>query len=454
MSGLIVQNFNQGMDDAAVYWRTVVEAAGLGVWDYNTVTGEKRYSNRWREIHQMSPNDALPATDEDWLAIVHPDDAAVARHYTEMSNIGQADEVSYEYRERTKTGQWIWIMCRGRALNRDSDGRATRFVGVDTDITAIKAAEAARALNARQLEIAVTMAGIGIWIFDFATETVVWDARLRAIYGVSPTLDPLPRDIWERSIHPDDLDRCLRRTVETDVSREEHNLDYRIIRTDGEVRHIRSRISYMTDSLDGPRKLGVNWDVTEDLTQAIRLEQANRVAEQRLAQLTLAQKELESLSLLDPLTGLPNRRSLDEYLQRIAPDNIAISGHVFMLIDIDQFKKVNDTHGHAFGDKLLQKVATILQSELGSLGLVARTGGDEFLAVLDTSISVEELLRIATLAIHRAQEESGVLGQEVSISIGIEAPQGRTATPEEMFVSADKAMYQAKRLGGAKAVLA
>ena len=50
-----MQNFNHGMDDAAAYWRTVVEAAGLCVWDYNIMTGEKRSSNRWREIHQVTP---------------------------------------------------------------------------------------------------------------------------------------------------------------------------------------------------------------------------------------------------------------------------------------------------------------------------------------------------------------------------------------------------------------
>ena len=56
------------------------------------------------------------ATDEDWLAMVHPEDVDVARHFTEMINLGQADEVSFEYLERTKTGSWIWIMCRGVRL--------------------------------------------------------------------------------------------------------------------------------------------------------------------------------------------------------------------------------------------------------------------------------------------------------------------------------------------------
>ena len=449
-----MEHMHEWIDDAADYWRAVVESAGLGVWDYNTVTGEKRYSERWREIRKLEPSDLLAGTDEEWLATLHPDDVANARRYTEMINNGQADEVAFEYRERNKSGHWTWIMCRGRALRHDETGRATRFVGVDTDITEMKAAEQARVLNAKQLEIAVTMAGIGIWRFDITSETVIWDAQLRGIYGVPTNLDPLPRDIWERFIHPEDLDRVVQQTKAAEALGEDYNLEYRIIRADGEVRHIRSRISFVADGLDGPSLIGVNWDVTEDLQQAFLLEKSNQIAGQRLAQLAIAQKELERLSRTDPLTGLPNRRALDEHLQRVAPNNVAVSSCAVMLIDIDQFKSVNDTRGHAFGDKLLQVVAAALEREIAPEGFLARTGGDEFLAILEKKGSIDQLMRIATAAVARVREASRGLGHEVSISIGIEAPQAQPATIDELYASADKAMYRAKVLGGPQANVA
>ncbi len=445
---------NNWKDDAADYWRAVVESAGLGVWDYNTVTGEKRYSDRWREIRKLTPSDVMPETDEEWLATVHPDDVAAARHYTEMINTGQADEVSFEYRERGKSGHWIWIMCRGRALSHDETGRATRFVGVDTDITVMKSAEQERVLNAKQLEIAVTIAGIGIWRFDILSQAVTWDARLREIYGVAQDLDPLPRDIWERFIHPEDYDFVMAQTRAAEALREDYNLDYRILRADGDLRHIRSRMSYVPDSLDGPCVIGVNWDATEDLQQAFLLEKSNQIAGQRLAQLTLAQTELERLSRTDPLTGLPNRRALDEYLQRVAPDVRAHSTCAVMLIDIDQFKTVNDTRGHAFGDKLLKVVANVLDCEIAPQGFLARIGGDEFLAILEQESSIEALMAIASAAVARVREASRNLGQEVSISIGIDAPQVHPATMDDLCASADKAMYRAKLLGGAQAFMA
>jgi diguanylate cyclase (GGDEF)-like protein len=442
-----------GVDDTAEYWRAVVESAGLGVWDYNTITGEKRYSSRWREIRHLLPSDPLPGSDEDWFAIVHPDDVAVARHYTELINSGQADEVAFEYRERSKSGQWIWIMCRGRALRRDGDGRATRFVGVDTDITDLKSAELARALEAKRLEIAVTMAGIGIWKFDFDTGAVAWDARLRSIYGVPQGLDPLPRDIWERAIHPDDFERAMQQTAESQARKVDYSLEFRIIRSDGEVRHIRSRIGYLPDGLAGSSIIGVNWDVTDDRTRAIRLEEASLIAEQRLAELKLAQGELERLSRHDPLTGLPNRRSLLEHLDRIAPDDAPISGYAFMLIDIDQFKMVNDTHGHAFGDKLLQAVAGALDGEISPWGLLTRSGGDEFLALIKEVSCHDALMAIATSAIKRSREASRALGHEVTVSIGIDVCKNQTTTRDQLFAHADRAMYRAKQVGGATAFL-
>jgi diguanylate cyclase (GGDEF)-like protein len=359
--------------------------------------------------------------------------------------------VQYEYRERGKNGQWIWIMCRGRALRREEDGRAVRFVGVDTDITTLKAAEEAREFKAKQLEIAVTVAGIGIWIFSFATQTISWDGRLRRMYGLPDDGSPLPRDVWERAIHPDDLERILRATREAEAVKQDYSLEYRIIRTDGQVRHMRSRMSFLNDSLNGESLIGVNWDVTDDLMRALRLEQLNQIAEQRLAELVQIQTELERLSRHDPLTGLPNRRSLDEFLDRVAAEDGQISGHALMLIDIDHFKVVNDTHGHAFGDRMLQDIAGALEAELAHLGLLARTGGDEFLAIIDEKRAANRLHDVAQSAMARVAEVSRALGHEVSISIGIEARAEGAYGYDELFANADKAMYLTKQKNGARA---
>lgn len=133
-----MDTLTQGLIDPAGYWHAVVKSASLGVWDYNLATGEKRYSSIWRDIRHLSATDPLPSNDEEWFSSVHPDDVDLARYNAELINKGWADVVSFEYRERNKNGRWVWIMCRGRALDRDTSGRATRFVGVDSDISAVR----------------------------------------------------------------------------------------------------------------------------------------------------------------------------------------------------------------------------------------------------------------------------------------------------------------------------
>lgn len=438
--------------DPTSYWQAVISAAGLGVWDYDIRTGEKRYSRRWHEIRHLAPGDAMPQTDEEWYETVHPEDRDVARHFTTLINEGRADQVSFEYRERTKAG-WVWIMCRGRAIAHDAEGRATRFVGVDTDISALKKTEDERMMYARQLEIALTVGKIGIWQYSAETNSVTWDRRLRQIYGVPPDLDPLPRDIWERAIHPEDLDFVLERTQQGQARREDYDLDYRIVRRDGEVRHIRSRVSMVEDGPSGASFMGINWDMTEDVQRALQLEEAKQEAEERLYQLSLAHKELEYLSNHDPLTGLHNRRSLRQYLSDLCTDGRVPLGVSFLLFDVDRFKRVNDRFGHGMGDEMIETIARALQERLEQAAILARTGGDEFLAILCGPRRHDELIRLGEAAIDHARQSTRLRGEELTLSLGIAQGDG-AALVSDVLTQADHAMYKAKLMGGAVVAVA
>lgn len=439
--------------DPTVYWQAVISAAGLGVWDYDIASGSKSYSSRWYEIRGLVPGQDLAQSDEEWYALVHPEDLAIARHYTTMINEGRADQVSFEYREKKPDGEWVWIMCRGRAIGHDAQGRATRFVGVDTDITAMKKTEDERALFSKQLDIALTVGKIGVWQYNSETDTVTWDRRLRQIYGIPEDLSPLPRDIWETSIHPDDLEMVQERTEQQQATRSDYDLDYRIIRRDGVVRYIRSRVSLVEDGPKGSSFMGINWDITDDVQRAVQLEEARQEAEARLYQLSLAHKELEYLSNHDPLTGLANRRSLRAYLTRIAPEGRPPSGTGFLLFDVDRFKRVNDRFGHALGDEMIERVAQSLTETLGTAGIIARTGGDEFLAIFDAGVGTDRLIALGQTAIDHARSHTRGHGEEMTVSVGV-AMADETSSISDVLTWADRAMYKAKLMGGAVAALA
>jgi diguanylate cyclase (GGDEF)-like protein len=160
--------------------------------------------------------------------------------------------------------------------------------------------------------------------------------------------------------------------------------------------------------------------------------------------------ELAHLSSHDQLTRLPNRRFYDERISHAlgrAARNQGITG--LMFIDLNEFKKINDTHGHGAGDKLLIAVAQRIQNSLRETDLVARLGGDEFVVVLEDVNSPEEITRIAHKLSHAIEQPLHVRQQilkfSASIGVAIFPIDGRQK--QELEEKADRAMYLAKKRG-------
>ncbi len=160
--------------------------------------------------------------------------------------------------------------------------------------------------------------------------------------------------------------------------------------------------------------------------------------------------ELAHLSSHDQLTGLPNRRFYDERVA-VALQRSAERGGMMglMFIDLNEFKKINDTYGHGAGDKLLITVAQRLQTSLRETDLVARLGGDEFAAVLEDIRSPEEVTRIAHKLSQAIEQPLSIRQNELhfsaSIGVAIFPIDGRQKL--ELEEQADKAMYYAKKRG-------
>lgn len=183
------------------------------------------------------------------------------------------------------------------------------------------------------------------------------------------------------------------------------------------------------------------------------LEKANDKLEERVRQRTLelnaANEMLESLSLTDSLTGLPNRRYFEMILQQLI-ENWKRYHKTFtvMFIDIDKFKKVNDTEGHDEGDILLKWIADFLKRNIRKTDTICRLGGDEFVAVC-----VESDLNIATqisntILMKLLEEKINVKSWKPSLSIGISIISDTNNTMDKIVKSADTAMYISKKKGG------
>ena len=163
-------------------------------------------------------------------------------------------------------------------------------------------------------------------------------------------------------------------------------------------------------------------------------------------------ERLRSLSMTDALTGLPNRRYLEERLEaEVARAARHRQPLAVMVVDVDDFKRVNDTWGHAKGDEVLAWVAAFLRSQLRGSDVACRTGGDEFVVVLpatgregaeDLAARLQSTLESLRHEAHAAQ--SAPEDHPVKLSIGVAALGPGTGEAASLLAAADHAMYLAK----------
>lgn len=166
-------------------------------------------------------------------------------------------------------------------------------------------------------------------------------------------------------------------------------------------------------------------------------------------------RQLERLSIIDPLTGLYNRKYLKEFLQREIRRAERQKGQIFcMMMDVDHFKRINDDLGHLNGDRVLQEIGTILRDLLRGYDFAARYGGDEFTIVLPQRMEEKAALEVAerirrTIADHVFGLRKGKKGgTRFTVSIGLATfPSPGIDTEETLIAAADDALYGAKRSG-------
>src|SRR5690606_22445853 len=219
--------------------------------------------------------------------------------------------------------------------------------------------------------------------------------------------------------------------------------------------HIREAAIAYKDPGAPARMAGVNWDVTADVMLAESLKRANMLTEARNAELEVAKARIEFNSLHDSLTGLPNRRYLDEVLAAHIESFTTAGERAGLLhLDLDRFKQINDTLGHAAGDAMLVHAARILKANLRSGDFVARVGGDEFVVICkiepaDMERWSELLARLAGRIIEQMHQPVPYHGHECrfGVSIGIACDLDQVADPRRLFVNADLALYRAKSRG-------
>ncbi len=283
-----------------------------------------------------------------------------------------------------------------------------------TDVTALKS-------RLDQLE---ALAGMGSWVLDVVGRTVEWSAGLRAIFGFGPDT-PFDFDTFLSCVHPDDSARMYRALADGMASGAPFAFSHRILTRDSTVRTVECRCELTTDDQGAPTVVvGLARDVTEEHR---------------------ARTELAYLASHDPLTRIANRRRVTERLQECLSGP---AGATLLLVDIDHFKNVNDTFGHAAGDRVLGHVTRILSAHLVEDELLGRLGGDEFAVVLPRCDPAHGIALAEQLCAAVADEPLVEANASVRVTLSIGTTAVTSGHPAEaVLAGADFALYRAKDAG-------
>ena len=300
----------------------------------------------------------------------------------------------------------------------------------------------------RRLELALESSRIGVWEFDLATGIPNWDDRMNELYGFEVGHQANDAE-WRERLHPEDLDRVVAQLDRTLEMGESFESQFRIVWPNGQVRSIRALGSL---HLVGDKRsiVGFNWDVTEEVERTRQLDEARLVNERRLQELEEANARIRDNSLHDFLTGLPNRRYLDDRLKGVyGPLYTVGTGLSLLKIDLDGFKKINDSLGHAAGDAMLVHVANVLKQNMGKGEFAARIGGDEFVVLSLTEGNSRRPRYLAERILRAMQKPVDYQGTpcHIGVSIGIAHGSSAKGDADKLLSNADLALYHSKQNG-------
>ncbi|MBA4343832.1 MAG: hypothetical protein C0423_16975 [Methylibium sp.] len=161
----------------------IIEGTGAGTWELNLQTGAASFNARWAEMLGLTADDVQDASIETWRRLVHEHDLPAAEAALSSHLAGDVPLYESELRMRHASGDWIWVLTRGKLLSWDADGRPLEMAGTHLDITARKQAEQRLREGRRLLNRVESLAGVGGWSFDLDTQALSLSAGMTALFG-------------------------------------------------------------------------------------------------------------------------------------------------------------------------------------------------------------------------------------------------------------------------------
>jgi diguanylate cyclase (GGDEF)-like protein/PAS domain S-box-containing protein len=409
-----------------------LSSSRLAVFDWD-IAANRVHRSANLSVMRGGPAVEVICSIEDVQALVHPADLLHVRAATGSALRGEPDGYEFEHRIRRLDGSWLWIRAVGRVTERLADGRARRISGIDEDLSARKAAEQAMRDSQRRLRTIADNLPALIALIDTEERYRFLNAHIGRVFGID-TEASLGRTM--REVRSEAAYAAIAPHVSTALRGEKVSFVYSD-RVNGRVHHYQS--NYIPD-VDAEGSVRGFYAMTFDITE-----------------LQNTQAQLELLARVDVLTGLPNRRQFDERIaEAMTRSRRTKQAMAVVFLDIDHFKSINDSIGHAGGDAVLCEFARRLRACVRSTDTVARLAGDEFVVLLDSIDGGSEFGRLAEKIVACIRPPFHVADQAlvVTTSAGVAVFEGGRQDAAEVLSLADGALYNAKKQGRDRFVLA
>ena len=415
-------------------WKNRYEAAILAsghlLYDWNSKTNEVTYGGNLESMLGYCYEEMGGGLVR-WVELVHPKD----RSYFEQAieRLRTMNEPAHlKYRVRKKDGNYIFVEDNGHFIT-DDQGNAIQMVGFVKDITDRMLAEKTLMESEERYRVVLEVNPDPAAIYDIEGRVSYINPAFEQRFGwtfeevVGKRIDFVPKENWPET--KDAIEKML-------SGKKIHSFETRRLNKKGKILDVQISSSLFLNR-DGESEGSI---VTlRDIT-------ARKQAEKELVK---AKKDLLLLSRTDSLTGTLNRRAIlsqiEIELSRVRREKKKFS---LSLLDIDHFKKINDSHGHIVGDHVLREVVGRISSVIRTYDSLGRFGGEEFLIIIPgaNEVGAYALCERIRSVVGNKDITSNGLSIRVTISQGVLTCDGN-ANVDDLVARADKAMYQAKKNG-------
>jgi diguanylate cyclase (GGDEF)-like protein/PAS domain S-box-containing protein len=415
----------QALRRSEALYRSLVETSNDLVWSCD-LEGRWSYLNpaAARRIYDCKAADLVGTPLQELTAPeLRERDAAV------FARVLAGDPVfRHETRHQRRDGSSVDLSFNAVPL-RDARGAITGATGTARDISEERAAAAALHESVEKLRLAVDAAELVYWEWDRDTDRLHWGRNPARPSGAADGQATRWSE-YREMVHPEDRERYLATVAAAWERAGPCSSEYRVVGRDGDVTWLSTHAKTLPDASGRPRRM---IGVSQDITVRKRREEEERF-----------------LAYHDTLTGLPNRRLLDDRLRQALHLAQRRDRRVAaMLVDLDDFKRVNDELGHRAGDAVLREAAGRLAGCVRKADTLARQGGDEFVIVIpdlaqdeDCGVVAEKILRALEPPFHADGREF-----RIGASIGVSIYPADAGDGDALLRNADAAMYRAKQSG-------